>query len=156
MVKEYLGPLNGQDAQLARQRAALTSELRATQRVEQAHAVASYAAVLAALDPFDGIADRVFRAVMHLMGYRRHRRGDWRRNRKETPMGTRRDILDAYGSKEPAPSLVKVMAENPNTRRFSTRPRRAMHRSCPLSENSSRIGPGSPCSDRWPGWRNRR
>jgi hypothetical protein len=50
---------------------------------------------------------------MHLVGDRRHHRGDWRRKQGGTPMALLREITDPGGPKPPAPALVKPHTKNP-------------------------------------------
>lgn len=117
VVKGYVGPLSEWDAQLVRHRGAIARERRTTLRIDRLHAIAEGAAVLAALDQFDRLADREFRAVMHLLGYRRHSPRWWRRNRKAAPMSLVRHHIDTYGPKKPAPALVKIAASDPEVRK---------------------------------------
>lgn len=113
VVKKYVGPVSERKARSLRQQAALTSKSRKARRIERARTTAEGVAVLSALDPFDKVADRVFRAVMHLSGYHRHHRGEWRRKRGETPMNFIQYLTKTYGPKRPAPALVRLTASKP-------------------------------------------
>src|SRR5689334_1633052 len=76
---EYVGPLDPGAADLFHHRAAMERDRRETQRQTLRIAVERADAVLAAGAEFDRLADRVFRAVMHLTGHHLHHRGEWRR-----------------------------------------------------------------------------
>lgn len=121
VVKEYLGPLTACGAELVRLQVEAASDRARMVRIERAAAAAEAAAVLAAADGFDRLADRVFRAVMHLTGHRCHRRGEWRRTRRLTPVATLADLFNPAGPKKPAPSLCRVVTRDPNEQKLLDR-----------------------------------
>jgi len=107
--KVYLGPVSAEHAALYRNRGAPAANEPSAGQIATAEAKG----VLAAGAEFDRLSDQVFRAVMHLAGYRCHHRGDWRKQQGFKPMVTLQDILGAFGPKQPLPGLIKPASNNP-------------------------------------------
>jgi hypothetical protein len=107
---EYYGPLDPGAADLLLRRAAMERDRRETQRQTLRIVVEKADAVLAAAAEFDRLADRVFRAVMHLTGHRLHHRGEWRRKHGERTMPD----MSHFFTPPPGPKRPIVTPWTPN------------------------------------------
>jgi hypothetical protein len=110
---EYLGPLTPAEADYFRGRAVSDRGVRQAEWREARAVAERAAAVLAAGEDFDRLADRVFRSVMHLVDYRCHRRGEWRRRREAEPVDGTRYALEPKSPGEPAPALITPRTGRP-------------------------------------------
>ena len=89
---EYLGPLSPAEVTYFQGRADSDRAMRTAERAERNDDSQRIDAALAAGADFDRLADRVFRAVMHLTGHTLHKRGEWRQQRGAKPVATIREV----------------------------------------------------------------
>lgn len=114
VVKEYLGPVPPWWAADIRDQA---EQEKAKRKADRAQAFAAAERVVAAGVELDQLADKVFRSTMHVLGYRKHHRGDWRHKQGSTPMATLESLSGTNAAQKLAPALITPHALDPSHRK---------------------------------------
>ena len=113
-VKEYGGRLSEEEAEAER---AAVEERKAARRAERVRVAATAAEARAVLTDL-GRCERAFHAAVFALGFRRHQRGQWRRVRGETPVNALTAIMEAFGPRKPAESLIDFRAPTPEDQKI--------------------------------------
>ena len=115
-VKEYVGPIDAAMAAVVRQESEETRQRRQGERLRTKQAGSKATDVLDAAGELDRLADGFFRAILQMLGYRMHHRGEWRKRRGIEPMASARELLcpskKVVGLIDPAsthPAIQKVL-----------------------------------------------
>lgn len=112
-VKTYVGPVGSDEAEAER---AAVEERKAARRAERERVIAAdreARGILGANAEFDRLADRLFRAVMAVLGFRLHARTEWRPKRGAALMSPFEALVARYGPQEPRPALTTFRADTP-------------------------------------------
>ena len=110
--KTYHGRLSSEQAEAER---AAVEERKAARRAERERVIAADREARGILDAnaeFDRLADRLFRAVMAVLGFRLHARTEWRPRKGAALMSPFEALVARYGPQEPRPALTTFRADS--------------------------------------------
>lgn len=106
----YGRPLSEAEADFYRARAESVRIGRDADRNEVQRIVKRADAVLLASAEFDRLADRLFRSVMHLCGFKLHHRAEWRKTRGINSMF---NLAELFSTGKPRPALIPPVVDDP-------------------------------------------